>query len=133
LGKELLRVGISWGGSDATNKLEGFRDCGPLPIWVLSCRPQWSQKKAAPGNIVLQNGQFGKSQNPQRLQNLASIRFSEWQLEQRCIFMNLRAANISDFPLSESICICYETKVKLFIPFAHFGSDANGLVLVAWV
>jgi hypothetical protein len=37
---------------------------------------------AASGNIALQNGQFDKSQNPQRLQNLASARFSEWQLEQ---------------------------------------------------
>jgi hypothetical protein len=37
---------------------------------------------AASGNRVLQKGQLGKSQKPQRLQNLASARFSVWQLEQ---------------------------------------------------
>jgi hypothetical protein len=61
--------------------------------------------------IVLQKGQLGKSQNPQRLQNLASTRFSEWQLEQRWVYMNLRAANISDFPLPESGSNCHEMLV----------------------
>jgi hypothetical protein len=54
----------------------------------LSCRPQWSQKRAASGKSALQNGQLGKSQNPQRLQNRASARFSVWQLEQRYIVIN---------------------------------------------
>jgi hypothetical protein len=96
-----------------------------LPIWLLSCRPQLSQKRAASGNTVLQKGQLGKSQNPQRLQNLASTRFSEWQLEQRWVFMNLRAANISDFALPESSSNCHEMLVRHTHNFDQSGSLDN--------
>ena len=61
----------------------GSDDCDGPPDRGFSWRPQVSQKSAASGNTVLQNGQFNSNQNPQRLQNLASLRFSAWQLEQR--------------------------------------------------
>jgi hypothetical protein len=52
---------------------------------------------AACGMAALQKGQLDKSQNPQRLQNLASMRFSVWQFEQKCLFITVNGVNISDF------------------------------------
>jgi hypothetical protein len=64
---------------DLPAPVPGPDDCDGTPDGWFSWRPQLSQNSAASGNTELQNGQFGKSQNPQRLQNLASPRFSELQ------------------------------------------------------
>jgi hypothetical protein len=122
-GRDLLWAGGSGCECAVIEGLGGRKVWTALPIWVLSCRPQWSQKRTASGNVVLQKGQFGKSQNPQRLQNLASARFSVWQLEQWWVFMNLRTANISDFPLPESGSNCHDMLVSPAHNFAQSGSQ----------
>jgi len=83
---------LAWILADRNNR--GCIDRSPdavVPDWSILCipvHPLYMILSAASGSVTLQKGHWAKSQNPQRLQNLASVRFSESQLEQRWLFMD---------------------------------------------